>query len=152
MSFTDKVVKALQDDDMSLKMTIEDVKKSTIQEILLYYTYTRIMEIIWRLDFSSIPHTFYNRVGLEFEENHDIMSIAYDLTRAERYFVVVVSQQTKDELLEYSKLYGILADRKIESLLHSLNINNDSLSNYRTKKIFKAHLIGNNTKSARNKK
>jgi hypothetical protein len=43
MSITNKIVEALLAENKDFYMTIEDIRHSTIKEILLYFAYNRVM-------------------------------------------------------------------------------------------------------------
>lgn len=43
MSLTDRMIKALLEDNDNFWMTFEDIQNATVQEILLYYAYNQAM-------------------------------------------------------------------------------------------------------------
>jgi hypothetical protein len=139
-----KVIEALLLDDSSLDMTIKDVQQSTVQEILLYYAYTTIHRM-WRLDFINVPKS--SATGkFRFDENHDLLIIAYLLTNEGAWVATEASQETKNEILKYLKLYDLLDDYRARRLMDKLNIYDYTAIGRRKQAIFDAH---RETKSAR---
>jgi hypothetical protein len=145
MSFTDKIIEAILLDDSSFVMTIEDVKQSTVQELLLYYAYTKIVNKKFRFNFDMISSTTVDDIT-QFKENHDILSIAFCLSEWSKS---IVSQKTKDEIIEYSILYGLLSDKNIQLLFVRFDIKNSKGNIYIKHSVLNAHGV-NNVKSARN--
>ena len=150
MSFTYKVIEAIINDDKCLNMTVDDILKATIQEVLLYYTYTIIMDKEWFPELHEISNYIDDNGKITFDENCDVMLTAFYLTNEPTgyNFIYDMSEEAKEEIIEYSKKYNILSNRNIISLIHKLKIDNDDIKNYIKKDILKTHL--SNTKSARN--
>lgn len=145
MEFGQKVLEALVLENQNLEMTLDDLRKSTIQEVLLYYTYLTIYKKTWKIDFDSMRNRATG--NLEFEdEYYDIFLVAYLLAKPRSYTLNFVSTETKNDIVKYSKLYGIQNDPVVIDMMKKLNII-QHVAETRKKLIFDAH---QETKNARN--
>lgn len=148
MSFTEKILEALRTDDDTLEMTLEDVRAATIREVLLYYTYTTITGEKWRLDFRDVP---VNNQGeyIEFETDHDVLSVACVLAgNMWMRMMDCVSEQAELEIVEYSMMYGIQFDKKIERLFRELGIYQDNIAEDRKQLVLNIHTSVKSARSA----
>lgn len=148
MSFTDRIIKAIFDGDDNLDMTIGDIRKSTIQEILLYHAYCTVCNKKWYLDFSKVPHTIDGKC-ITFESDHDVLVVAYFITQSVRD-IANVSNKTARRIIKYSTLYETQFDKRIRRLSSKLDIDFESNGMAETRKrlILDIHGAGNNPKSA----
>ena len=144
MGFTGRIIEALLSNDNGLDMTIKDIQIATIQEILLFYTYTTIVGKVWEPDFYHIE-TLVIQKRIIFRGNHDVLAITYLLTN-EDSIKSEISQESKDDIIKYIKLYDIVVDENVCRIRRLLSVDKNIVEN-RKEKIFKAH--SNSTKSAR---
>jgi len=129
MSFTNRVIEALINDHNDIIMTIEDIQSATIQELLLYYTYTQLMGIDWIPDSASIDNFIDINGQITFKKNHDINIIAYFLTHMPYDYGLIckISDKSKEDFIEYSRKYNILSNLNIINFMKAANIDNDDV-------------------------
>jgi len=147
MSITDRIIEAILNDDNTLIITLDDFKSSSIQEVLLYYAYTKIMDIGFCFDFRDIPKT-HNYGEINFHENHDIMIVLYMLNMGGRFATSVVSPEAAKEIIKYSIVYGIESTRGIRDLIHLLRIDDNEIRERKKHFVLKFH-CSSQVKSAR---
>lgn len=148
MIYTNTIIEAILADYPDFVMTIDDIQKATIREVLLYYAYTKIVNKGFECDFSDIPMVM-DANHIEFTTNHDVLSVAYCLATTNR-FNSTVSQETKDEIVQVAEEYNLLHDRKIGYMLYRLGIEINTARDSIKKTVLRYHGFGSNTKSARN--
>ncbi len=148
MSYTNTIIEAILADYPDFVMTIDDIQKATIREVLLYYAYTKIVDKGFAYNFSDLP-IIVNANHIEFTINHDVLVIVYYLATT-NWFSAIVSQETKDEIVQVAAEYDLLRDRKINYMLYRLGIENNTTRNSIRKTVLRYHRFGSNTKSARN--
>lgn len=130
MSFTNRVIEAFINDDNGLIMTIEDVQNATIQELLLYYSYTQLMYVEWIPKCEQIDNFIDANGKITFSENHDINVITYflcDISPYEYGIICEISDKSKSDFIEYARKYNILSNLNIINFMKAANIDNDDV-------------------------
>lgn len=123
MSLTEKILQSLSENYEFIgnrKITIEaveieDITALTIQEVLLYYTYSRIIDYIWepKID-GKLTYSDATYPG-------DAMAVLYYLTIGSRRRLTI-SEDSKNEIIKYTQLYNIQHDQDIVEMMDMLGV------------------------------
>ena len=100
MSITSNILEALFLNNSNFWLTIEDIRDATVQEVLLYYAYNRVINRRFALD---------KKLFTKKDQQNDAMIIAYFIFCAEPDIPIDISANAKYDLIYYSNEYSIFS-------------------------------------------
>ena len=116
MDLTDRILIALEIGDRTLTVDGVDILNLTVQEILLYISYCRVFNIKWR------PRINGDYIGLDRCRKNDALIVLVVIESTNWYCDYPLNDETKEDIIEYTELYGLGLDPKIAKVFDGLSI------------------------------